>query len=126
MHHLRFMSCKADPNVRIRKVARPEVDVSPILPPSTAAYYQSLIGILRWIVELNRINIAVEVSLMVSIMATPRRGHLEQLYHIFAYLKQRHNAEFLFDPTFSKLNLMDLQRQDWGHTPYVNCKEKIP
>ena len=82
MHHLRFMSCKADPNVRIRKVARPEVDVSPILPPSEAAYYQSVIGILRWIVELNRINIVVEVSLMASMMFNKRRGYVKLLSHL--------------------------------------------
>ena len=31
---------------------RPETDVTPELDPSSAAYYQLLIGILRWIVEL--------------------------------------------------------------------------
>ena len=30
----------------------PELDTTPVLVPSDAAYYQSLIGILRWIVEL--------------------------------------------------------------------------
>ena len=36
---------------------RPELDVSPELGPVEAAYYQSLIGILRWIVELGRVDI---------------------------------------------------------------------
>ena len=43
---------------------RPELDVSPELAPRDAVYYQSLIGILRWIVELGRIDICQEVSMM--------------------------------------------------------------
>jgi len=64
-----------------------------------AAYYQSLIGILRWIIELGRAGIAVEASMMASCIAMPRRGHLEQLFHIFAFLKKKHNSEMVFDPT---------------------------
>ena len=45
---------------------RPEVDVAPELDAKDAAYYQSLIGILLWIVELGRADIAVEASLMTS------------------------------------------------------------
>ena len=41
---------------------RPEIDVSPELDASDAAYYQSLIGILRWAIELGRIDIFTEVS----------------------------------------------------------------
>ena len=65
---------------------RPEIDVSPELDATDAAYYQSLIGILRWIVELGRVDITTEVSMMASCMALPRRDHLKQLYHIFGYL----------------------------------------
>lgn len=36
---------------------RPELDVSPKLSSTKSAYYQSLIGILRWIVELGRVDI---------------------------------------------------------------------
>ena len=37
--------------------------------------------------------------MMASMMALPRSGHLHQLFHIFVYLKQRHNSEMIFDPT---------------------------
>jgi hypothetical protein len=33
---------------------RPEIDVSPVLPPLQALYYQGLIGVLCWICELGR------------------------------------------------------------------------
>ena len=63
---------------------RPELDVSPELMPRDSAYYQSLIGKLRWIVEPGRINICMEVSMMSSHLAMPRKGHLNQVLHIFA------------------------------------------
>ena len=43
---------------------RPELDFTPELPPEDAAYYQSLIGMLRWKVELGRVDICCEVSMM--------------------------------------------------------------
>ncbi len=60
---------------------RPGLDVSPELEPQEAAYYQSLIGILRWIVELGRVDICLEVSMMSSHLALPREGHLQQVLH---------------------------------------------
>ena len=77
---------------------RPELDVSPELTPRDSAYYQSLTGILRWIVELGRIDICLEVSMMSSHLAMPRRGHLDQVLHIFAYLHKYHNTELVYDP----------------------------
>ncbi len=38
----------------------PELDVSPELGPAEAAYYMSNIGILRWIVELGRVDVYLE------------------------------------------------------------------
>ena len=63
---------------------RPELDVLSELMSSDSAYYQSLIGILWWIVELRRINICLEVLMMSSHLAMPRKGHLDQVLHIFA------------------------------------------
>jgi hypothetical protein len=54
---------------------------------------ESLIGILRWIVELGRVDICLEVSMMSSHLVLPREGYLEQGFHIFAHLKKYHNTE---------------------------------
>ena len=78
---------------------RPELDVSPELTPQDSAYYQSLIGILWWIVELGRIDICLEVSMMSSHLVMPRKGHLDQVLHIFAYLRKYHNTEPVYDPS---------------------------
>ena len=69
------------------------------LTPRDSAYYQSLIGILRWIVEHGRIDICLEVSMMSSLHAMPRKGHLDQVLHIFAYLCKYHNTELFYDPS---------------------------
>ena len=66
---------------------RPETDISAQLNSSDAAYFQSLIGILRWIVESGRVDITMETSALASMMALPRRGHLDQIFHMFVFLK---------------------------------------
>ena len=91
------MPCKAE--TPMKTSYRPELDITPELDPILAAYYMSLIGILRWMVELGRVDICLEVSMMSSHMALPREGHLEQLFHIFLYLSKYHNTEMVLDPS---------------------------
>ena len=71
---------------------RPEIDMSPELQPAEASYFQSLIGILHWIVELEMDDICIEVSMMSSHLALPREGYMKELFHMFVYLKKNNNA----------------------------------
>jgi hypothetical protein len=107
---------------------RPELDVSPELNATESAYYQSLIGILRWIVELGRTDICLETSMMSSHLALPREGHLEQVLHIFAYLRCHHNAEMVFDPSDPAVDEGQFERRDWTSTEFghVDGKELLP
>ena len=73
---------------------RPELDTSPELKTEGLQRYQELIGILHWAVELGRVDILLETSLMSTHLALPRRGHLEQLHHIFGYLKTNPDANY--------------------------------
>ena len=93
---------------------RPEIDISPELGPQEASYFQSLIGVLCWMVELGRVDICTEVSMMSSCLAMPRRGHLDALFHAFVYLKKNHNAEMMFDPTEPEVDMKDFPREDWS------------
>ena len=97
---------------------RPEIDVSPELGSEDAAYYHSLIGVLRWIVELGRIDINVEVSMLSSHLVLPREGHMQELFHIFAYLKKHMNTEMVFDPSEPDIDMNVFQRQDWSYSIY--------
>jgi hypothetical protein len=65
---------------------QPELDASPELSPRQANYFQGLIGVLRWIIELGRIDIMVSVAMLSRFLAAPREGHLNEVLHIFAYL----------------------------------------
>ena len=47
-----------------------------ILKPVDSVYYQSLIGILIWIMELGWADICVQVSMLSSCLALPRYGYL--------------------------------------------------
>ena len=40
------------------------MDTSKSLDPSEASYFRSIIGIMRWMVEIGRINIATELYLL--------------------------------------------------------------
>jgi hypothetical protein len=107
---------------------RPELDVGPALGPTDAAYYQSLIGILRWIVELGRVDICLEVSMMSSHLAMPREGHMLAVLHIFAYLKKYHNTEIVYDPSDPVINESEFERRDWTSSEFglIDGQEELP
>ena len=107
---------------------RPELDVSPELSPVDAAYYQSLIDVLCWMVELGRIDICLEVSMMSSMLALPREGHFEQLFHIFAYLKKYHNTKLVYDPSDPVVDESQFEQQDWTSSEFghVQGQEELP
>ena len=106
----------------------PELDQSPELNPELATYYQSLIGILRWMVELGRVDICLEVSMLSSHLALPRQGHLDQLLHMFTYLKKYHNSCLVFDPTEPDFDESAFERKDWTSSEFghVDGVEEIP
>ena len=55
---------------------RPDMDTSDECNNEMASRFMHLIGVLRWAVDLGRLNIYTEVSLLSQQMALPRVGHL--------------------------------------------------
>ena len=55
-----------------------DTDESEELDSKRANYYQSLVGILHWMVELGHVDMITEM---------PREGHLNAALHVFSYLK---------------------------------------
>ena len=102
----------------LRTDYRPELDVTAELGAQDATYYQSLIGVLRWMVELGRVDICLEVLMMSSHLALSRVGHLDQVYHIFAYLKKYHNTELVFDPSDPMVDESTFDRKDWASSEF--------
>ena len=103
----------------------PELDVSPELSPTLAAYYQSQIGILRWMVELGRVDIITELSLLSSHMALPREGHLDTVFHVYSYLKANHNYRMAFDPTYPQIDMSSFTEHSWTNF-YGEVEEAVP
>ena len=103
----------------------PELDQTRELDEKESSYYQSLIGILRWMVEIGRTDIITEVSTLASHLVLPREGHLEALYHVFAYLKKKHNSRIVLDPTYPEINMDDFKQCDWKEF-YGDVREPIP
>ena len=77
----------------------PELDVTTELGTEDITMFQELIGVLRWAIELGRVDILHETSILSQYQAAPRKGHLEQLLHIFAFLKKKPKLTLYFDPS---------------------------
>ena len=112
----------------MRSTYQPELDVSPELSTEESSYYQSLIGVLRWIVELGRIDICLEVSMMSSHLALLREGYLDQVFQIFTYLKKYHNAELVYDPSDPVVNEHEFEQRDWTASKFGHLQglEVVP
>ena len=85
-----------------------ELHTSSELDPDAASYYLTIIGILRWMIELGRINIITEVLILSSYVALPREGHLEAaLYvvvHVMPHVGQKYNSRLVYDPLYPEIN----------------------
>jgi hypothetical protein len=112
-------STPMSPNYRL------ELDYSPFLNDRPAQYYMELIGILRWIVELGRMDIMVAVSMLSSYTMQPCIGHLDQVFHIFGYLKRNRWASLVFDESRVDWNEASFQTHDWTDF-YTDAKESLP
>ena len=104
-----WWSLPAKAETPIQSTYCPELDVSPELGAEDALYYQSLIGVLRWIVELGRVDICLEVSMLSSHLALPREGHMQQVLQAFAYLKKYHNTELVYDLSNPVVDMLEFQ-----------------
>jgi hypothetical protein len=103
----------------------PEMDRTDPLDPECLSFYQHLIGVTRWMVELGRIDIATEISLLSLHLAYPWEGPLEAALHVMAYLKQKHNSCLIFDPTYPDIDTSSFPTYDWTEF-YGDVKEAIP
>jgi hypothetical protein len=104
---------------------RPELDVTDELDSDLSSRYSQLIGILRWMVELGRIDIYHEVSVLSQYLALPRAGHLEAVYHIFAYLNKHDKSSIIFDPADPYFDPHDFPDVDWSEF-YGDVVEELP
>jgi hypothetical protein len=87
--------------------------------------FQELIRQLWWAVEIGRVDILLETSLLSSYLAMPQVGHLEQAFHIIGYLKTHPKRKIGFDPSHPEINEKRFQKCDWEEF-YRDAEEAIP
>jgi hypothetical protein len=90
-----------------------------------ASRYLQLVGVLRWAVELGRIDIYTETALLSQQMALPRVGHLEAVCHVFAYLNKLDKSPLIFDPTDPAPITPTTHRPDWSSFD-ADAEEELP
>ena len=82
---------------------------------------------LRWAVELGRIDIFCGVVIMLQYSASPRIGHLEGLYNIFGYLRKHNLSRVVLDPKHHEVDqgLFTSVDTDWNNF-YGEVVEDLP
>ena len=111
---------------------RPEIDTSPELEDEMATRHMQLIGILRWAIEIGRLDIQTEVSVLSQHQCTPREGHLDAVYRIFWYLKNclknGNYGRIVFDSSRPYIDetLFNSTRAEHWKEFYPDAAEAIP
>ncbi len=103
----------------------PELDESPLLDADEANYYMGQMSMLRWMVELGRLNIYINVALLSSFLTQPHRGHMDAAYSIYVYLKDHDKSTMVCDDAEINWNDSDFPHLDWEDF-YKDAKEAIP
>ena len=106
---------------------KPELDITDELGPELASRYLQLVGICRWAIELGRIDILLETALLSQYQANPREGHMEALYHIYAYLKKHPDlGKIAYDPKAPDIDeTIFPSNADWKPF-YGDVEEELP
>jgi hypothetical protein len=104
---------------------RPELDISPLLTEDSVHYYQSQLSILRWMVELGRLDIYINVAMLSSFLLQPREGHLNAIFHIYGYLKAHTRSTMVFDDGYIHWNDDEFYTADWSEF-YPGAIEDVP
>ena len=104
----------------------PELDQTAMLDDDDKQLYQSYIGILRWAVELGRIDIAHSAGVMARFSAAPREHHLYIVLRIMAYCKKHIESKIIFEPTPPDFNDIKWGHYDWKEFYPDALKEELP
>ena len=105
----------------------PELDGTDELSADDVRLFQELIGVLRWATELGRVDILFEVSILSQYQASPREGHLSQVFNIFGFLKDNPKISIHMDPTLPNIDYSVFNYNvDGFKEMYRDAVEQIP
>ena len=75
--------------------------------------------------ELGRVEILVPVALLSRFLASLRVGQMDQVFHIFEYLKMNNNSTLVFDDTVPVFDDSEFTKCDWSKF-YPGASEPLP
>ena len=110
----------------LEKNDHPELDTSEILEGQEVNHYLTMVGQLQWLITLGRFDIQAQVITMSRFRAQPRKGHLDRLKRIYAYVIRTKDYAIRFRTTEPDYSYLPDQNFDWAHTVYGNVQEIIP
>lgn len=64
-------------------------------------------------VEIGLLDTPLEVALLLPHLALPRKGHLDQVYHKFAYLKYCGKRRVYLEPKYPLIRKDRFVKYDW-------------
>ena len=104
----------------------PELDTSDELELDGIKKYQSLIGLLQWVVSLGRFDIATAVMTLSSFRTAPREGHMSRIKRIIGYLSKFKDATIRYRTERPDWSDLPIEQYDWSDSVYGNVTEEIP
>ena len=75
-----------------------------------------------WAVELGRVEILLEVTLLSTHLILPREGHLQRVYHIFGCLKKSPRRRVFMDQDQRNIDESRSKKFDWVDF-YIDAEE---
>ena len=76
-------------------------------------------------VELGRVDINTEVSMLASCLVLPREGRLEAVLHVYGYLRANHDTRLALDTSYPDIDNSQFLQCNWKYF-YGNVKEAVP
>ena len=109
----------------LEKNDHPEIDESEECNDEERGKYQTLCGILQWMVFLGRFDIFSATMTMSRFRVAPRKGHIDRLKRIFGYLKKFDSGSIRFRTDKPDYSDLPKQEYDWSYTVYGYVKVMI-
>lgn len=103
---------------------KPELGVTGELKAEGIQFYQEIIGQLQCAVEISRVDILLETSILLTHLAMPREWHLEVALHVVGYLKSHKKMCLLFNSSYPRMSEKWFKKYNWFNF-YRDTKEAI-
>jgi len=109
----------------LEKNDHPELDDSEEVDAEMITQYQSMIGVLQWVVSLGRFDICTAIMMMSHFHVAPLKGHVSQVKRIYGYLAKNPGGVICVrteEPDYSDVEDIEYE---WEYSVYGHVSELI-